>query len=59
MNIKLISTKEVCEIFGVTDRTIWNWRKKNGNFPVAVNFGGANKYPQHEIEAFIESQRVA
>jgi predicted DNA-binding transcriptional regulator AlpA len=56
--MKLISTKEVCEIFGVSDRTIFNWRKKNSKFPKPFNFGGENKYSQDEIKEFINLHRV-
>ncbi|NQY62400.1 MAG: AlpA family phage regulatory protein [Alteromonadaceae bacterium] len=54
--MKLLSTKQICEIFGVSDRTIFNWRKNNANFPKPVAIGGgSNKYKENEIYSFIES----
>ncbi|KGJ89515.1 helix-turn-helix transcriptional regulator [Colwellia psychrerythraea] len=55
MSHQLLTTKQVCDLFVVTDRTIYNWSKKNPNFPKAIKLGGTNKYRQSDIESFIDS----
>ena len=58
-NIQLLTTKQVCEIFCITDRTLYNWTKSNPDFPKVIKLGGTNKYRQSEVESFIESQSEA
>ncbi len=57
--MKLLSTKQVCEMIGVSDRTLFNWRQDDENFPKPVFMGNANKYKEHEIEAFVEQRFAA
>lgn len=55
--MKLLTTKQVCEILSVTNRTLYDWRKDDKkNFPEPVFLGGGNRYKEDEIEAFVESQ---
>ncbi|MFQ3265782.1 MAG: putative DNA-binding transcriptional regulator AlpA [Colwellia sp.] len=57
--MKLLSTMQVCEMLGVTDRTLFNWRQDDETFPKPIFMGNTNKYKEHEIEAFVEQKFAA
>lgn len=54
-SLQLLTTKQVCDLLCVTDRTLYNWGKNNPDFPKAIKLGGTNKYRQSEIETFVNS----
>jgi predicted DNA-binding transcriptional regulator AlpA len=56
--IQLLTTKQVCKIFCVSDRTLYNWGKNNPNFPKAIKLGGTNRYRESEIKSFVDSLTV-
>ena len=53
--IQLLTTKQVCILLCVSDRTLYNWGKNNPDFPKAIKLGGTNRYRESEIESFIDS----
>lgn len=52
---KLLTLKEVCEIFRVTRWTIDNWIKE-GRFPKPLRKGFL-RWPEGEIERYIERMK--
>lgn len=54
----LLTTEQICAIFLVTDRTLYNWRKKkNNSFPEPAVKGYPNKWKQSDIESYLTSQK--
>lgn len=53
--LQLLTTKQVCDLFCITDRTLYNWGKSNPDFPKAIKLGGTNKYRESEIKTFVDS----
>ena len=50
----LLTTEQLCDIFQVTDKTIYNWRKSKTNpFPEPAVKGYPNKWKQSDIENYI------
>ena len=56
MSLQLLTTEQICTIFGVTDRTLYNWRKsKKKPFPEPTIKGFPNRWKQELVEDFINS----
>jgi excisionase family DNA binding protein len=50
---RLLTTKDLQEIFSVSDKTIKRWRK-NGTLPF-VQIGGAIRFRTEDVQAAIEA----
>lgn len=51
-----LSPAEVEEIYGISERTLANWRSQ-GKGPAYYKFGGAVKYLRAELDEWVLSQR--
>jgi predicted DNA-binding transcriptional regulator AlpA len=54
---KLLPTRQVCERYGVSDRTIARWeRDQNLRFPRPVTINNRKYYQEAELTAFDRAQ---
>lgn len=61
MNEGFYSTSDLCERYGVTSRTLENWRKTRG-FPTALMLGGKgskNRYDVEDVKKWELEQKAA
>jgi putative resolvase len=52
---KLLSSKKVCELLGVTQMTLWRWTKA-GKIKAIRTLGGMYRYPMSEIDRILGKQ---
>ncbi len=52
---RMLTEKEVAERWGITQRTLFNWRKK-GNGPRSMDIGGRPKYMLSEVVRFEQAR---
>jgi excisionase family DNA binding protein len=52
---RLLRAGEVAELLGVSESTVHNWRYKRTG-PPAIKVGGAVRWPESAIEAWIKQQ---
>jgi len=50
--MKMLNTKDLCDIFQVSDRTVLRWRR-DGKLPY-YNINGTIRYSHKEIKAYIK-----
>lgn len=56
----LLTTEQLCTIFQVTDKTIYNWRKSKTNpFPEPAVKGYPNKWKRSDIENYINPKAAS
>jgi predicted site-specific integrase-resolvase len=53
----VLSPAEAAELLRVEPRTLETWRYR-GQGPTYVKIGGRVWYPKHELEAYIDAQKV-
>jgi len=45
---RLLSRRQVAELFGVSPHTVYRWAKE-GRLPVVMTLGGRRRYPADEV----------
>ncbi len=53
------SIKEVCELFGVTRATVYDWMNTRGLAWVRIGVGGRRRITKEALQAFIKAGRDA
>ena len=53
--MELITAKEVCELLGISQRSIFNWVKSR-NFPKPYKVG-ANKWDKEQVIEWVKTQQ--
>lgn len=51
------SPKQVCEILGVDNSTLWRWKKKGYLIPIEI--GGKRRYPMSSIRKILNGGKQA
>ena len=54
---RLLSRREVAELFGVSPHTIYRWACE-GRLPVLLTLGGRRRYPADEIARLAQGQAI-
>lgn len=56
---KLLGDPELAERFGVTQRTIRQWRYEGRSLPKGARIGGAWRYREADVEKWFDEQIAA
>lgn len=56
--LRLLSVRQVAEVFGVSVATIWRWTA-GGAIPTPIKIGGSTRWRRDEIEAVLSATEAA
>lgn len=50
---KFYTTQQMCELFGISQTTLWRYRELN-QLPRSIKLGGKRRWLREDVDRFIE-----